>query len=633
MEVASHAARTPGTLGPAEDATSGGSMTRMAGRPGVELGRRARGAPELSTPDATAAQWPLLLLAVWAVAAPLAAGANGMPAEVTPTAGGYTGIVPLETSGVELVSERLRMTLRYARAEYTLRNRGAPRTLRYAVPLAYHGSTFEGPNLAFPHDWDFTKDGVEAGLAALEITLAGRRVECSFKPERRVRYSPAADLQNAVEAWCVANITVPTGEAIPLVLVTPLMRGEALPFTRTTYALWPAGHWKGPVRSLDIELDLGVWADAARVVSPPGGVREGRLVRWRWQDVDLRTLGSVVVEHTQEGANLMPPWRFARWLRAPAKITAAASSTLPPQGRFDYTAARLLDGDSRTAWCEGAAGDGIGETVELALAVERPTGDAECRLLRLDLLTGLRWDEEAYQANGRVSKVRVERCEDPKDGFDVDLARDPEPWELRRLIWELRDDDAAGDRHIELHVPRGMLDQEPSCLRLRVLGARPGRKFHDTCLAEVVPHVYCRKRDADARPPRPASLPLPDPKAFKASLSPEDARCADEVNGLVKNATHGGYPDAWARLLAACAACARPFEDDRRDPLAWRRCEVARRFADSSMALEGCRARATTAPPYSPCSPQWIAGAFGARLREVEDREGRQLTWFAYWPR
>jgi len=606
-------------------------MTPMLGSSGGSGGRRVWGALGLEAPGAAgAAKWPLLLLAVGALVVPFAAGANGMPAEVTPIAGGYAGIVPLETSGVELVSERLRMTLGYARAEYTLRNRGAPRTLRYAVPLAYHGSAFEGPNLAFPADWGSTQEGVEEGLKGIEITLAGRRVECEFKPERRVRYSPAADLQDAVEAWCVATITVPTGEAIPLVLATPLLSGDVWPFFRTSYALWPAGHWKGPVRSLDIELDLGWWADAARIVSPPGGVREGRLVRWRWQDVDLRTLGSVVVEHTQVGANLMPPWRFARWLRAPAKVTATASSTLPAQGRFDYAAARLVDGDPRTAWCEGAAGDGVGEAVELTVAVERPPGDAECRLLRLDLHTGLRWDDEAYQANGRVSRVRVERCEDPKDGFEVDLARDPEPAERRRLIGGLRQDDAAGDRHSELHVPRGVLDQEPSCLRLVVLGARPGRKFHDTCLAEVVPHVYCRRPDADARPPRPAALPLPDPKAFKDTLSPEDARCADEVNGLVNDATRGDRPGAWALLLARCAACARPFEDDRRDPLAWRRCEVARRFAEGSMALEGCSAQAAAPPADGSCSPFWIATAFGTRLREVGDREGRKLTWFAY---
>jgi hypothetical protein len=356
-------------------------------------------------------------------------------------------------------------------------------------------------------------------------------------------------------------------------------------------------------------------------------VREGRLVRWRWQDVDLRALGSVVVEHTQEGVNLMPPWRFARWLRAPAKVTATATSTLPSQGRFDYAVARLVDGDPRTAWCEGAAGDWVGEAIELTVAVERPPGDAEGRLLRLDLLTGLRWDDETYQANGRVSRVRVERCEDPKYGFEVDLARDPVPAERRRLIGGLRHDDAAGDRHIELHVPRGVLDQEPSCLRLVVLGARPGRKFHETCLAEVVPHVYCRRPDADTRPPRSSSLPLPDPKAFKASLSPEDARCADEVNGLVNDATHGGHPSAWARLLARCAACARPFEDDRRDPLAWRRCEVARRFAEGSMALEGCGAQAAAAPADGSCSPQWIATAFqkAAGRGWVQSRHRLQL--------
>lgn len=42
-----------------------------------------------------------------------------------------------------------------------------------------------------------------------------------------------------------------------------------------------------------------------------------------------------------------------------------ASSVLPSQGRFDYGAAQAVDGNRETAWVEGAAGRGVGETLSV----------------------------------------------------------------------------------------------------------------------------------------------------------------------------------------------------------------------------------------------------------------------------
>jgi len=573
-----------------------------------------------------AVKWSGVALGAFLLAASGSALANGMPAESVPLRGVHGGIVPLETSGVELVAERLRIEVGErvtARAEYTLRNPGPPRTLLYAVPLAYEGFHFQGQGLARERLGEM-EDELALGVSEIKITIGGKLVPCEVRPERRVRYSPAADLRDAVEAWCVARITVPNGEGISLLLESPLGVALYRSIGRFTYALWPAGHWSGPVRKVDIELDLGPYADVDRVVSPAGGVREGRWVRWRYRDVDLKALGSVVIETPIGG---LEPWRFSRWLRATTRLAATATSALAPQAPFDYAPLRAIDGDPRTAWCEGVKGDGVGESLQVTMSVERPPGDVECRLLRVDLATGFRWDEATYQANGRASAVRVERCADASDGVDVSLGRKtPERQDLLRLGW-LRDDDGPADGPIEIHLPRGVLAGEPSCIRLIILGAKPGKRYHDTCISEVVPHVYCRTPDDGARPPRSTSSRAEvEQPANLAALSPEDLACASEVNGLVGEAVSGGRPGAWDRLLAKCAECAKPFKSDALDPLAWRRCEVAQHLSKASAALAECRGTQRVTPDSSYlCSPLGIAIAFGARLREIEDLERRQV--------
>jgi F5/8 type C domain len=87
----------------------------------------------------------------------------------------------------------------------------------------------------------------------------------------------------------------------------------------------------------------------------------------------------------------------------PVRLDVSAvtvSSALPPAGAVDYGSENLVDGEPTTAWNEGAAGDGTGEWVEVAL-----TGPAD--ISRVLLWNGYQ-KGAAFDTNNRVAELRLE---------------------------------------------------------------------------------------------------------------------------------------------------------------------------------------------------------------------------------
>jgi hypothetical protein len=82
-------------------------------------------------------------------------------------------------------------------------------------------------------------------------------------------------------------------------------------------------------------------------------------------------------------------------------VTAGASSTLAPDAAGNrYDAALAIDGDTGTAWSEGVAGSGVGESIEFAFA-----GPVD--LAGVELVNGYAKSRGLYRRNGRVSQVVV----------------------------------------------------------------------------------------------------------------------------------------------------------------------------------------------------------------------------------
>lgn len=428
-------------------------------------------------------------LALIAVAG--SAAANGGPVEIVPRLAGRGTIQPLEESQVQLVSERLSLSIPdagiwHARAEYQLDNPGPARSLLFGVPAPWAAFEFDGAPPA-------PSEAIIEGAKLIQIVFQGSRVPC--RPYLDAQ-APAGRWPEKIETWCVARIAVPKGRGLTLSLeydgwVRDIGRVDSPAGAgRISYTLAPAGYWRGRIRSLSLEFDPGPFAGQVKVVWPPYVREENGRYRWEGADLDLRKLGPVVLD--VQNRRRSRKWSGGGWLRASANLTAKASSTLAPYGKHDYSAARAIDGDWATAWCEGVKGSGLGESLEIAIDVPG-AGDRECRLLDFELVPGLSVDDTLFRANGRLMAGRLERCDDPKDGFDFDLS--DSKWDPN--VWAgLRDDTPAAFADQEITIPSGVLGGVPACVRLVIGKVKPGSKYADTCVSELTPRVYCKPRAA-----------------------------------------------------------------------------------------------------------------------------------------
>jgi hypothetical protein len=89
----------------------------------------------------------------------------------------------------------------------------------------------------------------------------------------------------------------------------------------------------------------------------------------------------------------------------PAEVTVTASSTLTQSpgcgGTCYFVPDNVKDGNSSTAWAEGAAGSGVGESLHFQF--EGPE-----HLVRMDLLPGWQRGETClFERNGRPKKLRL----------------------------------------------------------------------------------------------------------------------------------------------------------------------------------------------------------------------------------
>lgn len=149
-----------------------------------------------------------------------------------------------------------------------------------------------------------------------------------------------------------------------------------------------------------------------------------------------------------------------------------------------YGGSKALDGKLETAWCEGADGPGVGETLRITLREER-------FLDAVGVRGGYFKGEELLVANGRIKALRlttdaghdeVMALADPT----VALQRDPsigpehEAGHIEPGTWYERAATAEIPRH-------GMSssDQPIRWLQLEITEVWPGSRYPDTCISEI----------------------------------------------------------------------------------------------------------------------------------------------------
>ena len=180
------------------------------------------------------------------------------------------------------------------------------------------------------------------------------------------------------------------------------------------------------------------------------------------------------------------------WTQGATQFVAAThycvTSVLGPQSGNIYGPRGLADGDPRTAWCEGAQGHGIGESITIRIDEGPP-------FRRLIVRNGYGKSRRTYVRNGRIKTVVI--TADNSIHTRVDLI----------------------DQNGELPIYLPGLAQR--WMRLTILDVYPGARFADTCFDFVAPDfVYEEEllRARQAGEPLPPVQELPPTTAVQTPI-------------------------------------------------------------------------------------------------------------------
>ncbi|KAF6634943.1 discoidin domain-containing protein [Paenibacillus sp. EKM208P] len=128
----------------------------------------------------------------------------------------------------------------------------------------------------------------------------------------------------------------------------------------------------------------------------------------------------------------------------------SASSTLSDQAGNSYAARSIMDGDASTAWCEGSKGDGIGEWIKIDFGSMQ-------ELKGFELINGLAKSSNAYQANNRVKRMKLEFS----NGQTM-----------------MVDNDFISNQFLDNPI-------HTSFVKITIEAIERGSKYHDTCMSEI----------------------------------------------------------------------------------------------------------------------------------------------------
>jgi hypothetical protein len=416
--------------------------------------------------------WPICLLFI----SP-AVFANGMPIARSDVAA--TGnILPVRQENIQLQQETLQVVVdgdwATVRVEYQFLNPHGATTVPYGFPVDYQ-------NPLGCNDCDDVSDEEKARAGELlrdvRITVDGEQMITREITEPVATGVPPQPFRRT---WILADLPFPEKQRCT-VIVSYRVRNTLYDWAWSTsfkpayskrkfrYVLNPSAHWgDGKVPRLDIDIDIAKLTRLGgklTAVTPSGYSQQDGHLRWQLRDVDLNELQDLGIEYDDE-IRMVSELVASERIPPSGIIRARASSTLADAtepGRHDI--AKVLDGDLRTAWCEGAAGEGAGQSLTFEL-------QAGARVEGIGILNGYARSGAVYQANGRVTRMTAKVGEQ-------------EP-----ISASLPERDFA---QLSPEAPASLIDwivdapshQDTPTVTLTIDSARAGTKHADTCISEI----------------------------------------------------------------------------------------------------------------------------------------------------
>jgi len=410
--------------------------------------------------------------------------ANGGPVDWT-RAGLRGGLVPKQSNAVRLRTEDLAITIdpdgsHYdVSAKYLLANTDAEATIRFGVPLLW----MDDPSAA------------HRAADAVRIKVGETESRCVLLKESvTLDVNRYEDMDGTpTGGWCVARLTIPKGDAVPLQLN---YRGDLLftdaeysksvfvAFGRRTlrYMFFPAGYWVGPAARVAVTVDLGRYAGTEQVTAPPGVVKQGSKLAWTFTNVDLKKVQDLDLKLDVEPIAYVA--ELAKY-RKDSKVVVAAKAAKAAGGA--PAAARAVDGDPETAWCVDQP------SPDKWIEVTQRKIDREFRDCNWE---GLFLVGTTTEKTARIKRVRLEACHGAKTGdgapfVDVPLpmrrtgARGP--WGLilpGGVYYEL----PQAEQQAAFEAWHAVKDQIGKCVRVSIVeveGSGPA------CIGELTPLRNC----------------------------------------------------------------------------------------------------------------------------------------------
>ncbi len=247
--------------------------------------------------------------------------------------------------------------------------------------------------------------------------------------------------------------------------------------TTFAYAFSPASTWKNPIQKGTVIINVRTAIpELVSVERPKGRFRPDGPSRLKWEFTNLRpTLDDDLKVLIEPSFNIYPRrnrenpddnsgqrYRIekARYFLEHTDYSVSASSTLSSTKPDQYAAenVRNLFGHNKSAWAEGVAGDGIGES--LTIKSQRPMP-----LAAILIMPGFRNREapELWDKNNRVAGLQITL--NGEYTFDATIPDE----QFKRLY----------------PIPIRGYDKPVETLRLVITAVHRGTQHRDTCISAV----------------------------------------------------------------------------------------------------------------------------------------------------
>ncbi|MDQ7821428.1 MAG: hypothetical protein RDV48_01400 [Candidatus Eremiobacteraeota bacterium] len=185
-------------------------------------------------------------------------------------------------------------------------------------------------------------------------------------------------------------------------------------------------------------------------VSPPGFTIKGNTIVWHFEN--YKPVDDI----------------WLRWGHPPLSATSVLENS------FRYSADKAVDGDPATCWAEGVKGPGCGQRLRIPVK-SRFSLLKGGPLSGVSILAGYGKSEEAFQANNRPRKVRLDFCRLSNRGVTRGFC-------VLRKSMELKDSIKWHD----VEIGRFLCADG---IALQIDSVYKGKKYDDTAISEVRPEL------------------------------------------------------------------------------------------------------------------------------------------------